>query len=148
MAKVSVLARVGKVVGAGDHLTVIAGKPAPDAVDDSIPPAALELVDDLDHVALMKTQTGSVVGLVVVQSANIHGARRRCPHDAIHGTRGGRIIAGTVLLMVELGLKAVKIVFFLSRCIVEPEVRSSPETQGMVGWRGETRGDVRVADIR
>jgi hypothetical protein len=62
------------VVGLGNELAVVAGKPSSHAADNAIPPPALELGDDLDNVALPEAQTGAIVGVVVVESPHIHGA--------------------------------------------------------------------------
>lgn len=71
------------VARALDDGAVVAGEPAAHAVDDAVPPAALELGDDLDHVALAEAQARAVVGIVVVEGAHIHAAGRR-PREAVH----------------------------------------------------------------
>src|SRR5688572_30058908 len=86
----SILMEIRQLVRARDDLAIIAGKPTTHLVDDTIPPAALELCDDLNHVAFMKAQACPVIGLIVVQSAHIHDARWCRAHRAIHdgGARG------------------------------------------------------------
>lgn len=71
------------VLGLCDELAVVAGKPSSHAANNAVPPATLELGDDLDDVALSEAQTGAIVGIVVVQCTHIHGAHwRGC--EAIH----------------------------------------------------------------
>ncbi|KAH0356908.1 guanine-nucleotide dissociation stimulator CDC25, partial [Aureobasidium melanogenum] len=57
-----------------NELAVVAGKPSSHTADNAIPPAALELGDNLDDVALAEAQAGAVVGIVVVECTHIHGA--------------------------------------------------------------------------
>lgn len=87
----AVLAHVGKLIGASDGLAIIAREPAANSIDDTVPPAALELGDDLDDVALVEAETGPVVGLVVVESTDVHAAGRRSSHDAVHGFWRARV---------------------------------------------------------
>jgi hypothetical protein len=72
------------VVRVSHDLAVVAGEPTPDAVDDPIPPAALQLRDNLNNIALVEAQARAVVGLVVVEGADVHDGLR----ESIHLRRG------------------------------------------------------------
>ena len=94
-------------VGARDDGTVVAGEPASSAVDHAIPPATVQLRDHLNDIALAETQTGAVVGFVVVKRADVELARGRyCSSVRVHlGRRAaaiGRKRAGCARLLGRL----------------------------------------------
>ena len=77
------------------HDAVVAWEPAAHAAQEAVPPAALELGDDLDDVALAEAQAGAVVpGLVVVQRAHIAQRRRHGRHGVVRGRSRGRCRGG------------------------------------------------------
>lgn len=67
-----------------DELAVIAREPSSIAVHDAIPPATLELGQDLDDIALAEAKTGLVVCFIVVEGANIDARRRDGASVSIH----------------------------------------------------------------
>jgi hypothetical protein len=88
LVNMTVLMQVRELVGTRNDLAIIARKPASNLVDHAVPPTTFELGDDLDHIALVEAQASPVVGLVVIQSADVHDARWRGADHAIHDGEG------------------------------------------------------------
>ena len=87
--KGSIVGAVRYIVGTRDKLTVVAREPASNTIYNTIPPAALELGDDLNYISFVETETSAIVGLVVVEGADIHGPHWGGTNDAVHEAPGG-----------------------------------------------------------
>src|SRR5205814_9422844 len=81
-------ASFSSVIRARHYSAIIAWEPAPYIINHSIPPATLELCEDVNNVAFPKAQACLIVGVIVIERSHIKCGRRvRSRSIAVHTRR-------------------------------------------------------------